>query len=73
MKKTKQVLAMIGVILLLLLYASTLFFALTASEQTMNLLMASIVATILIPIVCFLYARMVDIYQQNKGTDNESK
>jgi cell shape-determining protein MreD len=73
MKKMKQILAMVGVILLLLLYASTLFFALTASEQTMNMLMASIVATILIPIVCFLYARMVDIYQQSKGTDDTAK
>jgi hypothetical protein len=54
MKKFKQIFALIGVILLVCLYGSTLVFALMKHEEATNLLKASIFATTVIPI--FLYA-----------------
>ena len=51
MKKVKHILAAAGAILLLLLYASTLVCALSSSENFMNLLMVSIYATVIIPVL----------------------
>lgn len=53
MKKIQRILALAGVTALVLLYASTLVFALMDSEQSTNLLMASVAATILIPVLIY--------------------
>ena len=55
MKKVKRILAAAGAILLLLLYASTLVCALSSSENFMNLLMVSIYATVIIPVLLWAY------------------
>ena len=55
MKKMKRILAAAGAILLLLLYASTLVCALSSSENFMNLLMVSIYATVIIPVLLWAY------------------
>ena len=55
MKKVKQVLAIIGVILLVALYLTTLVYAITDTSGTMDLFFASIVATILIPVLLWAY------------------
>lgn len=68
MKKVKQVLAIIGVILLIGLYGSTLFCALSASENFMDMLMASIYATVIIPVLLWAYSF---IYKLIKKHDNE--
>lgn len=53
MKKTKRILALAGAILLVLLYISTLVFALIDSPLTNDLLTASVAATILIPVLLY--------------------
>ena len=61
MKRIQRTMAMIGVIILVLLYASTLIFAFMDSDQSINLLMASVAATILIPVLiygCTLFTRL---------------
>lgn len=63
MQKIKRVLAMLGVILLVLLYLSTLVFALLGKEF-MNWLMASLAATIMIPVLIWTYGF---IYRLIKG------
>ena len=68
MKKVKRILAMIGVILLIGLYLSTLFCALFAKENLMSLLMASIYATFVIPVLIWAYTF---IYKLVKKDDNE--
>ncbi|MDY4835072.1 MAG: hypothetical protein SO181_08025 [Frisingicoccus sp.] len=55
----KRIAAMIGIILLVGLYLSTLIFALMDSEFTFTLFKASILMTIAVP--CLLYA-MILIY-----------
>ena len=55
MKKIKRILALIGVVLLVCLYGSTLVFALMDSPAADGLLRASIAATILIPVLLYAY------------------
>lgn len=64
MKKTKRILALIGAILLIGMYACTLIFALSGSENATSLLMASIACTIIVPV--FIYAYML-VYRVLKG------
>lgn len=51
MKKAKQILAIICVILLVGMYVATLVCALSGSENFMGMLMASIYASIVIPVL----------------------
>lgn len=53
MKKIKQITALIGAILLVILYASTLVFALIDSPVADGLLKASVAATILVPVILY--------------------
>lgn len=69
MKKVKQILAIIGIILLVGLYLSTLFCALSSSDNFMNLLMASIYATVVIPVLIWAYTF---IYRLIKKKDDDS-
>jgi uncharacterized membrane protein len=57
MKKVKRILALIGAILLIGMYVVTLILGITASPNTVNMLMASIACTIIVP--CLLYAMML--------------
>ena len=51
--KTKRIFALIGVVLMLGLYASTLVFSMMDSALAKNLLMASVAATLIIPIILY--------------------
>ena len=66
MKKTKRILALIGAILLFCLYASTLVFAFINTARSLELLRASIAATIILPV--FLYAYSL-IYKLTRKSD----
>lgn len=70
MKKVKQILAIIGVILLVGLYLSTLILAIFGNSNTMNLFIASIVATVIIPVLIWAYSMIYrllkDHYSQRK-------
>lgn len=70
MKKVKQILAAAGVVLLVGLYVSTLVCALSESENYMNLLMASIYATVIIPVLLWAYTF---IYRLMHKKDEEEK
>lgn len=53
MKKAKRVLALIGVILLLAMYGSTMVFALMDDPAAKGLLMGSIFCTIAVPVLLY--------------------
>ncbi|MDO4616501.1 MAG: hypothetical protein Q4B03_03460 [Lachnospiraceae bacterium] len=57
MQKLKRILALLGVILLLAMYGSTLVFALLDHPNAHGMLMGSIYCTIVVPV--FLYAVML--------------
>ena len=65
MKKVKQILAIIGVIILAGLYVSTIVCAVSASENFMNMLMTSIYASVIIPVLIWAYSF---IYKPTKST-----
>ncbi len=71
MKKTKRILAMIGVILLGLLYLSTLIFALLG-QNFMNWLMAALVATIILPVLIWAYTFIYKLIKGNSESDEDS-
>lgn len=72
MKKAKRIMAMIGVITLILLYGSTLLFAFMDSEQSTNLLMASVAATILIPVLLYGFTLFTKL-SKNESDENSKE
>ncbi|MCR5785429.1 MAG: hypothetical protein K6G40_07300 [Eubacterium sp.] len=67
--KVKQILAIIGIIILVLLYGLTLFFAVSGYEKWYEYLGAAIAASFLIPFILWLYIRMSEVFK--KKDDNE--
>ena len=65
MKKSKRIMALIGAILLVLLYVSTLIFAFIDSVVSQKLLMAAIAATILLPVLLYIYT----LFSRTSHTD----
>ncbi len=71
MKKLKQILAILGVVLLLGLYVVTLIMAVTDNTSTMSMLEASVVATILIPILMWAYSFIYRLLKKYYGSDKD--
>ncbi len=77
----KRIAALIGVIVLFLMYASTLVLAIIGNENTINLFMASIACTIMVPIIIHLFLMLLNArkgknvmdetysYKEKKGND----
>ena len=55
MKKTKQVLAILGIIILVLLYLSTIFCSVFDNSKKQSFFAASIFATFIIPVLIWTY------------------
>ncbi len=70
-KKVKQILAIIGIIVLVGLYVSTIVCALSSSDNFMNLLLASIYATVIIPVLIWAYSFIYKLLI--KDPDNDEK
>lgn len=68
MKKTKRIFAVIGIILLVGLYVSTLVFAFIDHTASLGFLKASIASTILLPVLLYAYTL---IYKLSKGKDDD--
>ena len=69
MKKVKRILALCGVILLVLMYASTLIFAFIDRSKSMGLLKASLACTILVPVLIYAYTLF---YRLSHKDDSDS-
>lgn len=72
MKKIKQILALIGAIILIGLYISTLVCALSSSDNFMNLMMASIYATVIIPVLLWAYSFIYKLLKKDSSSDEEN-
>lgn len=55
MKKVRQIMAMIGVILLIGLYAATLILAFLDKSKSLQSLKAAIVLTVILPVLIWAY------------------
>lgn len=79
MKKGKQILAILGVIVLVGLYVATIICAVSASTDFMNMLMASVYATVIIPVLLWAYSFIYKLikkdseepsqFEDNKGEE----
>ena len=78
MKKARQIIALIGVILLVLLYVSTLVLAIVDKSSSMQLFQTSVIATIIVPVLIwtvtfFMKRNRDDVEEQFKDDSDESK
>lgn len=69
-QKIKRILAMLTVIIIALLYLSTLILSFFQSEQAGELLMISIVATVVLPVLLYIYLWLFQLFG---GKDNDKK
>lgn len=70
MIKMKRFLALAGVVLLVLLYVSTLIFALMDSPAADRMLLASVAATILIPVLLYSYTLIARVLKKEDDRDD---
>ena len=68
MKNVKRILAIIGILFLISLYAITLVLALTDDPNTMNAFRASIYCTFLIPVLIWAYTFIYKLLKNNYGS-----
>lgn len=71
MKKVKRILALVGVIFILALYGSTMFFAVTDNSDTMSMFKASVAATIIIPVLLWTYSFIFKLLKKNDEPQEE--
>lgn len=72
MQKVKRILALAGVILLVAMYGITLVLGLTASPATKGMLTASLMCTIIIPILLYAMMLVARVFSQ-KNADEPGK
>ena len=71
MEKIRRILAACAAQLLLDMYGSSLFFAVTDHSQTMGLLKASIVCTFVIPVLLYAYTLVYKNIQNSRPPSDE--
>lgn len=70
MKKTKRILALIGAILLLLMYVAAFTVTILDHTSDMRYWKAAMVATVIIPVLIWAYSF---VYKLIKGSDDDEK
>ena len=70
MKKTKRILALIGAILLLLMYVAAFIVTILDHTSDMRYWKAAMVATVIIPVLIWAYSF---VYKLVKGSDDDTK
>lgn len=72
MKKLKKILAIAGVVILVGMYAMTFITALFATESAHSMFLASIGATIIVPVFLYAYMLIYRVVYKNKEDEEES-
>jgi len=67
MKKVKQILAIIGIILLVGMYLSTILFAIFDPTETKQMLTASLIMTIVVPVLIWIYTFIYKLIKVDKN------
>lgn len=70
-QKIKRILAMLAIIIIALLYLTTLVLSFFQSEQAGELLMIAIVATVVLPVLLYIYLWLFRVF--GKHEDNEQE
>ena len=69
MKKVRQILAIIGIIILIGMYVATIICALSANENFMSMLMASIYASAVIPVLIWAITFIYKLVKKDDATE----
>lgn len=69
MKKIRQILAIIGIIILVGMYAATIICALSANENFMSMLFASIYASMVIPVLIWACTFILNLIKKDDTTE----
>ena len=72
MKNVKRILALIGVILLIALYVSTLVLAFIGNDTALTWLKISIFATVVVPVMLWAYSFIYRLLKNNYGKDKKA-
>lgn len=72
MKRTKQIAAILGVILLAGMYLATFIFAIIDNPNTMELLKISVGLTILVPVLLWIYIAMFRYIERRKNPESDA-
>ena len=70
MKNGKRILALVGAIALVLMYISTLVFALIDPSVSGGLLKASIACTVILPVLLYAYSLVYRLSKKNNGNSD---
>ena len=70
MKKGKRIFALIGAIALVLMYISTLVFALIDTSVSGGLLKASIACTVILPVLLYAYSLVYRLSKKNNDNSD---
>ena len=70
-QKLKRILALTAVVIILLLYAATFVLSLLPGDQAKDLLMASIVATVVIPVLLYIYLWLFRLFKGDGKDQND--
>ena len=70
-QKLKRILALTAVVIILLLYAATFVLSLLPGDQANDLLMVSIVATVVIPVLLYNYLWLFRLFKGDGKDQND--
>ena len=70
MKKVRQILAIIGIIILVGMYIATLVCALSGSKNFMSMLMASIYTSMVIPVLIWALTFLYKLFNKDNSDTN---
>jgi hypothetical protein len=73
MKKARQILAIIGIVILIGMYVATLICVLSANENFMSMLMASIYASAVIPVLIWAITFIYKLVKKDDITNEDQK
>ena len=73
-QKLKRILALAAVVIIVLLYAATFVLSFLPGDQSKDLLMVSIVATVVIPVLLYIYLWLFRLFKgDHKEPDDPEK
>lgn len=73
MKKAKQILAILGIVLILGINVLLIFAAGTTSEDNTNVFNAAIVTVIIVPVLLWIYLYIFKLIKKNNEKKDEKK
>lgn len=71
--KSQRIAAIVGVILLLLLYLINFLIGIFGNADTFSLYLASLLATFFIPVIIYCYTRLLKFTGKNKEQQEEDE